>query len=250
MLRPAGHSLREQADELQADLMLYMTLSICIVTVAVTGLVDRPFGVVTVLFLLVIVGSLFAAALLKSRSIVKDLDRRRLGLDGELATAEELNQLMRHGYYVFHDFPATEKFNIDHIVIGPAGVFAVETKAHAKPNRKGKEAVKVLFDGTQLEYPGGYCDKKALSQAQSQAVWLAEFLRKSTGKPVYVNALVSLPGWLVERRDKGKGVLPINPKEAAKAIVKRKAVLDEATVRQIAFQVEQRCRDLKPFSPL
>jgi hypothetical protein len=58
------------------------------------------------------------------------LQLNRIGYDGELATAQELNQLMRHGYYVFHDLQA-ENFNIDHIVIGPAGVFAVETKSRS-----------------------------------------------------------------------------------------------------------------------
>jgi len=35
---------------------------------------------------------------------------------------------MLDGYHVYHDFPA-ERFNIDHVVVGPAGAFAIETKA-------------------------------------------------------------------------------------------------------------------------
>ena len=67
--------------------------------------------------------------------LLRLLNRRRkfrLGYEGELAVGQELNQLLREGYEVYHDFPA-DKFNIDHIIIGPAGVYAVETKARQKP---------------------------------------------------------------------------------------------------------------------
>ncbi|MBN1547047.1 MAG: NERD domain-containing protein [Syntrophaceae bacterium] len=52
----------------------------------------------------------------------------RLGYEGEMATGQELNMLMLEGYHVFHDFPA-DRFNIDHIVVSPNGVIAIETKA-------------------------------------------------------------------------------------------------------------------------
>ena len=51
----------------------------------------------------------------------------RLGYEGEIAVGQELNQLMLQGKHVYHDFPA-DKFNIDHIVVGRSGIFAVETK--------------------------------------------------------------------------------------------------------------------------
>jgi hypothetical protein len=74
----------------------------------------------------------------KSFMLLSERRDLRLGLDGELATAEELNQLMRYGYYVYHDFPA-DRFNIDRVVIGPAGVFAVETKTRSKGTLRGKQ---------------------------------------------------------------------------------------------------------------
>lgn len=68
-------------------------------------------------------------------NLLKHLNLRRsyqLGYEGEIAVGQELNQLMLDGYRVYHDFPG-DKFNIDHIVVGPPGVFAVETKARSKP---------------------------------------------------------------------------------------------------------------------
>jgi hypothetical protein len=49
------------------------------------------------------------------------------GERGELRVAEILDELRSSGYRAFHDL-AGDGFNIDHVVVGPAGVFAIETK--------------------------------------------------------------------------------------------------------------------------
>ena len=43
-----------------------------------------------------------------------------------------LEDLRAQGYAVFHDIPG-DGFNVDHALIGPAGIFAIETKTRAKP---------------------------------------------------------------------------------------------------------------------
>lgn len=70
-----------------------------------------------------------------TRKIVRaaeQLDRLRVGYDGEVATGQKLDRLMRQGAYVYHDVPA-ERFNIDHVVVSPQGMFAVETKGFRRP---------------------------------------------------------------------------------------------------------------------
>jgi hypothetical protein len=191
------------------------------------------------IFVLVFIWPLYAV-----RKLFIQLQLNRIGYDGELATAQELNQLMRQGYYVYHDMHA-EKFNIDHIVIGPAGVFAVETKTRSKQNVKGVEAAKVFVNGNFLQYPT-HQDATSLNQAVNQAKWLSDFLTKSVGKRIVADPVLSLPGWMVERRTSETLVMVINPKEAVKFIANKQAVLDDQTVQQIKYQVEQRCRDLKP----
>ena len=71
----------------------------------------------------------------KLMMLVRRRHKLSIGLDAELAVAQELNELMLNGHRVFHDFPA-DKFNIDHIVVGESGVYAVETKGRTKPNKK------------------------------------------------------------------------------------------------------------------
>jgi len=196
-----------------------------------------------IIFIFVFVWPLFIV-----RKLFIQLQLNRIGYDGELASAQEFNQLMRHGYYVFHDMQA-EKFNIDHVVIGPAGVFAIETKTRSKQNVKGVEAAKVFVNGSILQYPT-HQDKASLDQALNQAKWLSAFLTKSVGKRIVAEPVLSLPGWLVERRTSETPVMVINPKEAVKFIANKKAVLDDQTVQQIKYQVEQKCRDVKPTRPM
>ncbi len=188
-----------------------------------------------------------AAGCLALRRKLRQVRDWRLGLDGERAVGEELNQLMRYGFYVFHDFPAG-RFNIDHVVIGPSGVFAVETKARSKAIGKGKEGAKVVLNGKTLQFPNGL-DQESIPQAEDEAKWLAAFLKKSVGKPIPVFAVLALPGWFIERGPHDGSVLVINPKNPEKFFPKRAAVLDDQTIQQVVFQVEQKCRTVEPFDP-
>jgi hypothetical protein len=169
----------------------------------------------------------------------------RMGLDGERATGEELNQLMKQGYRVYHDLQA-DKFNIDHIVIGPSGVYAVETKYRAKMNGNGNGA-KVDRNSETLRFPDNRFDNKTIPQARAQAKWLEEFLSKSVGKHTPVQAMVALPGWYVEKGPHDGSVLVISPKNPDKFFLSRHVILDEQTIQQVAYQVEQRCRNVKPI---
>src|SRR4029079_12261113 len=57
-----------------------------------------------------------------------------IGAAGELQTARILDPIAGLGYVVMHDLRISmSRANIDHLVIGPTGVFVVETK-----NVKGK----------------------------------------------------------------------------------------------------------------
>ena len=49
------------------------------------------------------------------------------GERGELTVAESLEQLRTIGYRPIHDIVG-KGFNIDHVLVGPAGVFVIETK--------------------------------------------------------------------------------------------------------------------------
>jgi hypothetical protein len=54
----------------------------------------------------------------------------RRGAYGERRTARLLDRLTRDGYVVFHDLavPGNTSANVDHLVIGPSGVFVIDSK--------------------------------------------------------------------------------------------------------------------------
>lgn len=173
------------------------------------------------------------------------VDALSLGLDAELAVGQELDQLMRQGAVVYHDFPC-DNFNIDHVVLAPQGVFAVETKGYAKPNRqRGVADAKVEFDGKVLKFPT-WTTTKPIDQAKRQARWLSQWLASAVGSPIAVTPVLALPGWYVERKGRGE-VWLFSGKELTKLLSLRGAPpLAEQDLQRVSHQIEQRCRDVKP----
>ncbi len=56
----------------------------------------------------------------------------RKGARGERRTARRLRRLERRGYVVFHDLAMPgSRANIDHLLIGPAGVFVIDSKQYS-----------------------------------------------------------------------------------------------------------------------
>ncbi len=147
-------------------------------------------------------------ALLRLR---KERRKWQEGMRAEIAAAQQLDRLQARDCLVLHDIPAGD-FNIDHVVIGPHAVFAVETKSRRKPGQ-GKASANVSYDGRCLHFPG-WTETKPLQQASAIAAWLANYLRGETGEPVVVHPVVCLPGWYVTllKGSAGAAVRVINPK--------------------------------------
>lgn len=115
------------------------------------------------------------------------------GRDGERAVGQFLEDLRRKGFYVFHDLNGKD-FNLDHVLIGPKGVFTIETKTISKPKR-GRAVVH--YDGEQLTINGCTPDRNPVVQAKSQANWLKELLAEGNiSAPI--RPVVVYPGWYVE----------------------------------------------------
>lgn len=72
-------------------------------------------------------GAGLAAALVLFDSPPARIENWRTGADGERATAKALRPLVRNGWELFNDID-TGQGNIDHVLVGPAGVFMLESK--------------------------------------------------------------------------------------------------------------------------
>jgi hypothetical protein len=137
-------------------------------------------------------------------------------------------------------------WNIDHVVVGPPGVFLIETKARNRVRgRSDQPAHKVYVRGNRLQFPSGE-DLKAIPQAERNAKWMAEYLTKKTGEKVEVEALVVLPGWFVEiKQPPSNGTGVMNAKYMGQYLRGRPVRLPEAQVRRIIGQLDEKCRDME-----
>jgi hypothetical protein len=249
MLRAPGESLRHKMEGL--DEQLYTWVAVIMALAATSGIfANQGFaqtkdvaaalmhpGVILCLVVEVYVVYKLFGMMVKRRNY-------RLGLSGELAVGEELNQLMLNGCHVFHDFPGGEDWNIDHIIVAPGGVFAIETKSRSKRRAlKDQPEHEVKFNGEILIFPDGWT-AQPLAQAERNATQLAVFIRKSTGEESPVIPVVVLPGWYVTAKP-NTPIKVLNPKMVRKLVVESRRVISAEQMQRICHQIEQKCRDVE-----
>lgn len=251
LLRAPAESLRQQLGELNTDLVFeYSTMifmpaylfSICMVQIYWVNAAN------TLLLVGIYTLGCFVFIANQVRKLIKLTSHRnilRLGHDAELATGQELNQLMRHGAYVYHDVPFA-KFNIDHVVVCATGVYAVETKGVSKADNGDKQAHVVEVMQDYLQFPT-WRDTQKLSQAKSQARSLSQWLGAVTGTKTAVVPVLALPGWLVKHRVKPSAQVKIlNLKQAIDVLIRNQpSVITQERIISIAYQLEMRCRDVE-----
>ena len=177
---------------------------------------------------------------LAARSALKLMRRRRDYLAGgaaERATAQALTPLISKGCAIYHDIPAG-KFNLDHVVIGPAAVFMIEAKSRRKPAASGKASATAKFDGKALEFPD-WRDTKMLDQTKGQARWLSDYLYRKTGERVAVEPVLALPGWFVTCSVPAPDVHVINPKMCNFMADSKGKLMPEPQRRRIMTAIEE-----------
>jgi len=206
-----------------------------------------PHGVIYSAVLLLLAALLwFIRSLMSFLKIMKEMRSWRFGLRGEQAVAEKLADpgLATAGYIVFHDVPGNEKWNIDHVVVGPGGVFVLETKARPrrKPTREQKDS-EVFFDGQTLQFP--WCDdRKAAGQVERNARWIREFLAAFPPKGAPVQPVIVVPGWYVSPR----GNYPIKVMNATYLVgylKGMKPLYSRDDLSPIIARLDERCRTLE-----
>jgi hypothetical protein len=95
----------------------------------------------------------------------------RRGAEGERRTARLLDPLERHGWAVLHDLAVPgSRANIDHLVIGPGGVFVIDSKHY-----RGR----LQLDGSGRLWHGRYPLAPALGAVSFEADQAAQVLTDS-----------------------------------------------------------------------
>ena len=140
------------------------------------------------------------------RSLMPALRRLKQAREGERHVGQHLEREARPlGYDVFHDVLGNG-FNVDHVLVGPGGVYAVETKTIGK--RRGD--AKVTYDGATVKVDGLTPDRDPVKQAAACAAFIRDVIRESTGKTVPVRPVVVFAKWFVEKMPRGAEVWVLN----------------------------------------
>ena len=130
-----GRSAGQHARAAVIRLRLRTLVTLGVLAVA-TALLGRTFGLHDARFLaseVALLVSMFAI----SRYVLPLVDRRDRGATAEEHVGSLLDELPREEWRVIHD-ASVGHGNVDHILIGPAGVYTIETKSHPGPIRVGR----------------------------------------------------------------------------------------------------------------
>jgi hypothetical protein len=223
-LRNPGQSVREQRADLAYDKIL-APLLMAVLMLYVAGMdwlryyfpstsLPWPSTLVAVIAL-----GYAAWQFIRNRPKLKAL---RLAEEGEKIVGQHLEGLRSQGYAVFHDLMG-EGFNVDHVIIGPAGIFTIETKTWSKPVQGSP---KITFNGETLLAAGREPDRNPAIQAKAQASWLQRLLAESTGKSYPVRPVALFPGWFIEdSRPSRKDLWVLEPKALPSFLANEKAQL-------------------------
>lgn len=246
MLRPAGWSLQKRADALWESIS--EDLMVCMVSgVAAWALfLSDKISLWIALILGLISCSYFA---MRAKCRILEYWNHRLGLLGEQVVGLILDRLSTQTIRVFHDLevkePGKKPWNIDHVVLTPTGIYAIETKTRRKPRGiapDGQLSHKVIFDGNQLLFPTPMkADRFGIDQAQRNATWLSDKLTSLNGTAIPVTPVLVLPGWWIDAKGKGS-VTVLNPKGLPKFLTPRQPLLSDDRFRAINAQLEERSR--------
>jgi hypothetical protein len=132
---PTGRTAGQHARAAVQRLRLRTLVTLGVLAVA-TALLGRGFGLHDMRFL----GSevaLLASMFVISRYVLPLVERRDRGATAEEHVGGLLDELSGGEWRVIHD-ASLGRGNVDHILIGPVGVFTVETKSHPGPVRVGR----------------------------------------------------------------------------------------------------------------
>ncbi|MBE2180469.1 MAG: NERD domain-containing protein [Chthoniobacterales bacterium] len=248
-LRPPGESLRvklEEFDDKMTEAILWLMGITVLFGISVYQALTNSWLAGSVFIALMLAAMIWWALHFEKRA---ELRRDHyLGFLGERAVGEELNQLLAKGWSVFHDVefhdnPGAKPFNVDHVVVGTGGLFAIETKTRRK--RKDKGGHEVTFNGQRLVYPWGEEDW-GIKNARERAKHLGAWLSKELATPIIAKPVLALPGWMVHRRG-ASDLRVVSGSEVTKAFSGEESNqrIEPQTVQAIKALLDQKCRDVE-----
>ena len=237
--RLPGQSIREEWNRLFDDkVMGYLLVPLVAWLLAVwqwiywwTGSKPSP-GVATVVASIVTIYCAY-----RIRRIYPEFRNLNLGEKGERRVSEVLRTLRDRDYVTFDDL-LLEGVNVDHVVVGPGGVFAVETKTFSI---SGKVSAGIDASGV-LQFGGNPAFKDPLKQARASAAIVSAELKRWMHRDIWVNPVVVLPGWRIDPPKVDTGVVILNEETIAEFFKTRPEKLSTSEIWDICSHLDRSAR--------
>jgi hypothetical protein len=172
------------------------------------------------------------AALIAFRRLIPAARRLNRGELGERRVADSLEELRSVGYTPVHDI-TWNNFNVDHVLVGPGGVFAVETKF-----RSGRG--EITFRNGEGLFVGGFAEEKdCLKQARGNAAAVRRLIQDNCGRNDWVTPLVVFVGdWRIKDDWRDTDARVFTPDRLKRYILNQQPILKRSEIELIASHLE------------
>lgn len=171
---------------------------------------------------------------------INNLRNHRLGYFGERLIAEVLEPLKSEGCRIFHDVPGSG-FNIDHVVVAPTGIFAIETKTRRKPKDGSGDPIYVAEGKLVTPWKNGHDN---FIQAKRQALWLEREMQNTFKMNIPVQAVLTYPYWYTKPY-RGEVWVLFHDFIVNDILNCKSDGLRPSQIHIIASRLEQLCRDVE-----
>jgi len=164
-LRYAGQSIDEQIENLRDKALFYVLYPAFILLYIVMQWMNTIFlpskSSISISPYIgdVIFWGIIAYCVYKIFQIFNEIKRLAMARDGEKIVAEGLQELIKQDAAILNDIRG-DKFNIDHVVISPHGIYLIETKTYSKPAKKDTT---ISFDDENVYVNGRVVDRKPIN---------------------------------------------------------------------------------------
>jgi hypothetical protein len=233
-LRIAGQSLREEVDRLsEQGLVPLLIFSFAFWIVCAVAWTQKFAGATpdprfwTLLSLLVTAYGGFQVFRLRPR-----IRSFRSSERSERKVTAVLDRLRPKGFVTFHNL-ANSGLNVDHVVVGPSGIYAIETKT-----RRGSGLISYGSD-RELIFAGRINDSRPLRQAQNSARAVHRRLKERLDQARWVKpVLVFCGNWHVNGQAGDFGVEVTTTEQLENFFEQQQPELTRKEVAEICSQLE------------
>jgi Nuclease-related domain len=158
------------------------------------------------------------------------------GERGERHVADVLEELRSDGYRPIHDIVG-DGFNVDHVLVGPGGIFAIETKYRSGKGQITFRDTEGVFVGDRLE------EKDCLKQARANARDIRQLIQENCGSREWVTPIVVFVGdWKIRNAWRDTDTRVFTPDGLLRYIRNQQPQLTRRDIELIASHLDRSAR--------